>query len=222
MTEDEEFEFRHRLEQEQSQSTLADQPMGGKPPLGFVAKQVMDMTPMAHPVKNLPLAGAMVGSTFGNPGLGAAAGGGLAKIAQNMAGIYSGDPNVPRTVTDAALSAGGEALGAGIAQEPKVLMGIPGVPQVSKMVGNLASKVGTNVSKFAEAMTGAKVKDLQQAAKQGLSTYAAPSMEKAQGIFGQAMEKAGISSKPPIEHIIDPQLQTARDTALHVGKLIDE
>src|SRR5258706_1848515 len=56
---------------------------GGSPPLGFVAKQVLGMTPMAHPIRNavaaLPIAGGMVAGPIG------AAGGEFAREAANTA-----------------------------------------------------------------------------------------------------------------------------------------
>lgn len=220
LSESEELE----LLQLQKAKAMAGQPqeMGGSPPLGFVAKQVFNMTQMAHPVRNLPLLGAMVGSTFGDPGTGAAAGAGAAQIIKDMAGIASGDPNAPRTAGAAAMSAGGQALGAGIMQEPQVLKGIPGVSKVTELASGLVAKMGKGAARFGEALTGAKAKDLEQAAKQGLSTYKAPSMEEAQNIFGRALKAEGIASKRPLEQIIDPQLSNARDVAITAGKKFED
>lgn len=223
LSENEEFELLS-LEREKAMahSQGANPGMGGNPPLSFVAKQVLGATPMAHPMQNLPLLGAMVGSTVANPGLGAAAGAGVAQIAKNAYGIATGDPNAPRTAKDAALSAMGQSAGAGIAQEPQVLQGIPGVPQASQFIGKMASKGGKVAAKIGEMMTGVKAKDLEQAADQGLSTYSAPSMEKAQDIFGDAMAQEGIPSRPPLKQVIDPALSTARKVALQVGDKLEK
>lgn len=183
-----------------------------------VAKQVGNILPMAHPVDNLPMTLGMAGMPLGLGAPGAA----LGEAAKEAANVVLEPDAVPKTP----LGIGASVMGAGIAQDPRILGGIPGVSKVGgkvgAMAGNLASKFGKGLAKFEEALTGAKAKDLEQAAKQGLGTYAAPSMEKAKNIFGNALEKAGISAKPPIEHIIDPQLQTARETALHVGQILDE
>lgn len=179
-----------------------------------IAKQVGNMMPIAHPVNNLPIIGGMAGMPFGLGAPGAA----LGEAAKEAADVVLEPDAVPKTP----LGVGASVMGAGIMQEPKILGGIPGVSKYGAMAGNLASKFGKGVAKFGEALTGTKAKDLEQGAKQGLKTYLAPSMEKAQNIFGQALEKAGISARPPIEHIIDPQLQTARETALHVGTILDE
>lgn len=173
------------------------------------------MTRMAGP--GLPIVGGMAGLMSPVPG-GAAAGAMMGEgIHQSMASAFApetGAKTIPGQLASIAAT--------GVMQEPKILNEIPGVSKVGQMAGNMMSKIGKGAAKFGEALTGAKAKDLEQAAKQGLSTYGAPSMEKAQGIFGAAMEKAGISAKPPIEHIIDPQLQTARETAIHVGTMLDE
>lgn len=47
-------------------------------------------------------------------------------------------------------------------------------------------------------------------------------MEEASNIFGKAMESAGISGKPPLRQVIDPQLSTARKIALQVGEKLEK
>lgn len=140
-------------------------------------------------------------------------------IAGEAARQFLGAAVAPETVPETALGRAASMLGAGVAQAPMVF---PGVPQAAKAIKATGSKVGNVLAKMGEALTGAKAQDLKQAAKQGVSTYAAPSMEKAQKIFGQALEKEGISGKAPLRQIIDPQLTTARKVALKVGEKLEK
>jgi len=65
MNENEEFEFRARAENETAQKQ-----MGGKPPLGFVAKQIWGMMPQnpKNQVQNLPMVGGALGGASPIPG----------------------------------------------------------------------------------------------------------------------------------------------------------
>lgn len=171
--------------------------------------------------QSLPQRGAIIGgSVGGTPG--AALGGGLGQIAKNMMGIGAGDPNAPTTPWAAAVPAMGQTFAAGLMQEPKMLEAIPGVSQVNQMVSKAGSKFSGGLAKLGEAFTGAKAKTLEQAAKQGLSTYAAPSLEKAGEIFGKAAESVGVGGRPPLKQVIDPALQTARKVALDVGDKLEK
>lgn len=171
--------------------------------------------------QSLPTRGAIIGGTVGG-GLGAALGGGLGQIAKNMMGIGVGDPNAPTTASGAAIPAMGQALAAGVLQEPKVLNAIPGVPQINQAISNVGSKVGGGIAKLIGAVTGLKPKDLEQTARQGISTYAAPNMEEAKNIFGKAAESAGAGGRPPLNQVIDPALQTARKIAIDVGEKLEK
>lgn len=180
------------------------------------AKQVATMSPKVQRMtaSALPVVGGIAGAPFGLGAPGAAAGE-FARQAVNTVINPEANPQTP-------LGMFASTVGAGIAQEPKILNAIPGVSRFGNMAGNLASKAGKNLAKFGEALTGAKAKDLEQAARQGLSTYGAPNMEEAQTIFGKAMESAGIPGKPPLKQIIDPQLSTARKIALQVGDKLEK
>lgn len=170
---------------------------------------------------SLPSRGAIIGgSVAGVPG--AAIGGGAGQIAKNLMGLSVGDPNEPKTAMGAAVPAMQEAATAGLFQEPKILNQIPGVEQASEFVGKGVSKIGPGLAKLAQSVTGAKANILEQGAKQGLSTYGAVSMEKAQQIFGKALQAEGVAAKRPLEQIIDPQLANARDVALNAGKKFEE
>lgn len=59
---------------------------------GEAAKQAWNLTPMAHPVDNLPMAGAMVGSAIA-PGPGTAAGAGAGQIVKRMIEVGQGSPS---------------------------------------------------------------------------------------------------------------------------------
>lgn len=171
--------------------------MGGSAPIGFVAKQMLNTTPMAHPIRNLPILGGILGSTVANPGLGAAAGTGLGQILKNMAGIVSGDPSAPTTAMGAALPAMGQAALGGIAQEPKVLNAIPGVPQASKMAGDLASRAGKIVGNFAarmgEAASGVKGQDIKQLFNKPETLFNMGSRTAAGQAIGEAKLAAGVN-----------------------------
>lgn len=158
----------------------------------------------------LPIAGGVVG---GIPG--AMTGDAL----RQMAGVAVAPETVPKTAFGKMAS----VLGAGIAQEPKVLNAIPGVPQVSEMAGNLMAKMGKGAARLGETLTGVKAKDLTQAAKQGISTYLAPSLEKASDIFGKAVGPEGAKAlKVPAEEAFDSALSNARSFAKDIGSKIEQ
>lgn len=154
----------------------------------------------------------IVGGLLGGP-IGAAAG----EFTRQMTGTAFAPDTVPETPFGRFASVAAQ----GIAEKPAMLRAVPGVPTIEKLLKSAGSKLGSNVAKLGEALTGAKAKDLTQAAKQGLSTYAAPSMEKAQEIFGEALKKEGIDSKPTIDQLIDPALSFAKKTAKTVGKKLE-
>ena len=234
MSEDEDFEFRRRAEQEQQMSAMMQQAQQSPPApsLGSqvpeIVKQagqaVLDYSPAKLTQKFMQTDPATM-QRVGGPALpvvGGLLGGPGGAIAGEALRQFTGTAFAPETVPQTSLGRAASMLSAGVAQEPKILNVIPGVPQATKLIGNLATKAGANAAKFAEAVTGAKGKDLMQAAKQGYSTYLAPSMEKAQEIFGNAARGAGVPAKPPLNQILDPQLSTARDVALEVGSKLQK
>lgn len=213
---------------------LADQDGkgGGSPPISFVAKQVLNMTPMAHPIRNLPLLGAILGPAALGPAMGAvglgssaataAAGAGLGQIAKDAVSVARGDPNAPTAPGAAAFSAGSQALGAGLMQEPRALKEIPGVSKVTQMASDLASKTTNALARGAETLTGLKARDVAQAAKQGISTYLNPSLGKATEIFGEALGPEGQKAlKVPAEDAFDAALGRARGIAKDVGTRLE-
>lgn len=196
-----------------------------KPTYAEALKLVPKMLPVAleDTVKRigpstLPILGGAAGAPFGLAAPGAA----LGQFAKNAINTVANPQEVPKTP----LGNFADVVGAGIMQEPKILKAIPGVSQVAdkvgSVVGNSMSKVGTGIAKLMEATTGGKANQFIQAAKQGLSTYGAPTMEKAQQIFGEAAESAGAGGRPPLKQVIDPALQTARKVALDIGGKLEK
>ncbi len=173
----------------------------------------------------LPAIGATIGGVAGSelgPGsigtaaLGGAAGESLRQMIQRSRGQQS-----PQTSMEAlkgiggqaALSAAGEGAGqvAGAALRP-----------LAEPIKKAASKLGNVGAKGVEAITGLKVPDIAQTFKQGMRTYMAPSMEKAQDIFGSALKKEGIAARQPLKQLIDPQLTGARKVAIEVGEKLEK
>lgn len=166
----------------------------------------------------LPIAGGALG---GFPG---AAGG---EAVRQMLGTAFAPETVPRTTLGRAAS----MLGAGVAQDPKVLNAIPGVPQVSEMVGNLASKAGAKaggaMSKISQVFSGGKAQDFKETAKKGVSMYGAPSKQEAGAAMGAAIEKLpGESIKPTmaetIQNAVSPESSTGNAYLVDIGKRIDD
>lgn len=192
--------------------------MGGKPPLGWVAKQVFGELPqvkaISSMVKNpqtmLPALGAGIGTALA-PGLGTAAGAGLGQIGSRMIDIAKGSP---------VQSPGKEAIG------PMVQAFAGGIPEVSGVfnpgTSTIAQKVGGGLAKMGETMSGAKKDILQQGARQGMSTYGAPSLKKAQEVFGAVLGPEGREAvKTTASQAFDPALSQARDFATKVGTQIE-
>jgi hypothetical protein len=185
------------------------------------AKQVATMSPQVQKMtaNAAPVLGGIAGMPFGLGAPGAAAG----EFVKNAANTVLDPASVPKTP----LGNFASTVGAGVAQEPKILGAIPGVSQVGEMAGNLAGKiagkVGTGAAKFAEALTGAKANVLEQGARQGLSTYAAPSLPKAQEIFGQALGPEGQSAvRQGASEAFDPSLGKARALATEIGTKLEQ
>lgn len=185
----------------------------------FMQTDPATMTRMAGP--GLPIVGGMAGMLSPIPG--AAAGGAMIGegIRQSMANAFA-----PETGAKTIPGQLGSIAATGLMQEPQILNKIPGISQVTEAIGNVASKAGSKagsvLAKVGEVLTGAKAKDLEQAAKQGLSTYAAPSMEEAQKVFGEAARDAGVPARPPLKQVVDPQLSTARKVTLAIGDKLDK
>ncbi len=189
--------------------------MGGSPPLGFVAKQVLGMTPMSHPTANLPVLGAILG---GGPG---AALGETAKEAINVAkGDYKPTPG--QTFGNVF----GQGMAAGIL-DTKGFMGSKTVPSLlGKVRGpggqEAISYVGKGLARAGQQFSGAKKDILTQATKQGYATYGAPSMESAQETFGKAIGPEGQAAlEQPATDAFDPTLGKARATAVDIGTKLE-
>jgi hypothetical protein len=161
----------------------------------------------------LPIAGGAVGGPIG-----AAAG----EAARQLTGTALAPDTVPQT----ALGSAANVIGAGIAQDPKILAGIPGVGPVAEMAANLASKTGKGLAKAAQALSGGKAGDFIEAAKKGLRTYAAPSKQEAGQMMQAALEKLPGERVAPtmvetVESAITPEASSGSRFLSDVAKRID-
>lgn len=156
-------------------------------------------------------AGGIVGSAAGPVGTAAGAMAGaaamypLAKRAAEGIDRWRGiePPQSPGVGTEFAQGVGMEA--AGMAAKP--VMGM----------------IGRGLARAGETMSGVKPGILQQAYKQGLGTYLAPSMETAQERFGAALGPEGRAAmKVPASEAFDSTLGRARATATDVGTRIEQ
>lgn len=187
-------------------------------------KEVATMGPTAQRMaaSAAPVAGGLAGAPFGLAAPGAAAGEFIKEAANTII-----DPEaVPKT----ALGRFASVAGAGIMQDPKILNAIPGVPQISEMMGGLASKaaskVGRGMAKAAQAFSGGKAGDFIEATKKGFSTYGAASKEEAGQMMGAALKKLpGESIAPTMaEHIasaITPESSAGNKFLVDIGHRID-
>ncbi len=176
---------------------VAPPEMGGSPPLGYVAKQVLGMTPMAHPIENLPVLGAVLG---GGPGAA------LGEAAREGIDVAGGNykPTPGETFRNVATQG--------------MLAGIPETPGFK----SAAQYVGKGLAKAGKTLSGVKEDILSQAAKQGYSTYGAPSLESAGKTFGEAVGPEGKAAlEQSADDVFDPALGRARATAKDVGAKMD-
>lgn len=204
MSEEEEFEFRLRLEQERSMQAMMEPPV--ETPLqqaGNVVKQagkaVLASSPanltkeffqtdpatmqrVGGPV--LPIVGGMAAGPAGASG---------GEFLRQMTGTALAPDTVPKTHVGRAAS----VITAGIVQEPKILEAIPGIPAVKQMASKMLSKSGEGLAKAAQALSGGKAFDYKEAARKGLATYAAPSKQEAGQMFQKALAKLPGESVAP-------------------------
>lgn len=151
------------------------------------------------------------------PIAGGAVGGPIGAAAGEFARQATGAAFAPETVPHTPLGSAASVIGASIAQEPKMLNAIPGVPQATEAVTNLASKAGSGLAKAAQAFSGGRAKDFIDAAKKGYATYAAPSIEKARASFGNALKGQGGAAIPvaeSVKSILEPEASAARKTVV--------
>lgn len=165
------------------------------------------------------------------PIAGGALGGPAGAAAGEFARQVTGTAFAPETVPQTGLGRAASVMSAGVMQEPKILEAIPGVPQVSEMVGNLAtkaaSKIGGGAAKAMQAFSGGRAGDFIETAKKGFSTYAGPSKEEAGQMMGEALKKLPGESVAPTmaEHIasaITPEASVGNKFLVDIGKRIDK
>lgn len=151
----------------------------------------------------LPAIGAVVGGAIA-PGVGVPMGAGLGAIAKRGIGIATGAEPPAGTPWQ-------EAKG------PMLQAAAGGIPETTE--GQAAiGKVGNWMAKAGHTMSGVKPDILKQVAKQGLSTYAAPSLSKASEAFGEALGAEGQAAlKTTAEQDFDPVLGQMRSIAKDIG-----
>lgn len=196
-----------------------EQKTGGKPPLSFVGKQMFGMLPQVktinsmikNPQQMLPIAGMGVGTALGGP-LGGAAGAGLGQIGSRMVDIAKGSP---------VQSPGKEAIG------PMAQTFAAGIPEVSGIfrpgTSTLAQKIGQGLDRTGQTLSGVKKGTLPQVTKEGFNIYKAPSLPKAQELFGMALGPEGQTAmKQTASEAFDPVLSQSRQTATEIGTKIEQ
>jgi hypothetical protein len=157
----------------------------------------------------LPTMGAVGGEIAGGPA-GAAVGAGLGQIGKRIGDLAFGNVQPSEAMSPAKESV------APMAQA--FAAGLPGTTQGKA----LTAKVGNTLARYGETLSGAKQDILAQGAKQGYSTYAAPSIPKAQEIFAQALGPEGQAAlKPNAADAFDAALGNARKIASDVGTKVE-
>lgn len=154
-----------------------------------------------------------------------------------MGGFYGGGPGAmvgealrqetgralaPDTVPKTPLRRLASTLAAGVMQEPEILNAIPGVPQTKQVLSNVASKFGKGLARAGETLSGLKKDITKQVYEKGFSAYSAPSLPKAQQIFGDALGPEGQAAmKQGAAEAFDPALGKAREIATQIGAKIE-
>lgn len=166
----------------------------------------------------LPILGGAAGAPFGLAAPGAA----LGQFAKNAVDTVVNPDEAPKT----ALGNFASVVGAGVAQEPKMLNVIPGVPEAKEMASKALSKTGRGIAKGMQAFSGGKAGDFIEAAKKGYATYAAPSMEKAKSLFADALkgtpgETVVPTIKERMESAISSEPTQANEYLMDMAKRLD-
>jgi len=157
--------------------------------MGAAAKAAWNMTPMAHPTKNLPMLGAIAGSAI-LPGIGTAAGAGLGQIAGRMADIATGDVQ-----PGDASSPVREALGP-MAQT--ALSGLPEVGGVQRAAQSAAQNLGRRalgISKPILNKLKVGIPQANQAAQEMLDQGVIRPLSGARATLGRAEDVAATSGE---------------------------
>lgn len=162
----------------------------------------------------LPAMGAVAGELLAGPP-GAAIGAGLGQIGKRI-----GDIGLGNTQPGDAMNPAKEAV------TPMIQSAIAGIPGVSGFLQpgkqTVAQSAIKGLAKAGQTLSGAKKDVLEQAVKQGYSTYAAPSLPKAQEIFGQALGPEGQAAlKQSATEVFDPALGKARSIATEIGTKLE-
>lgn len=209
MTEDEEFEFRHRLEQEQGLKKAAPAEVPAQDPslmdaakasvqnIASVPGRVAENLTPEKLSQQLPMLGGIAGSMAPVPVAGTAIGAGLGQIGKRLADLAYGrtQPGDAMNPASEAIEPMKQAAISGLAQGPAlgVINKIPGV----KAAGDLASRTGTQIgrglARVGEAASGVKAQDIRQLFKNPGQLFKTGSRDQAGKAIGRAKELAGVN-----------------------------
>lgn len=172
--------------------------------------------------EHLPTLGAVGGEILAGPP-GAAIGAGLGQIGKRMAGMAFGTEPPSRGPLREAIAPVAQSLVAGLPG----LTGVKGIPtflgKADPTKETLSQVVMKGYAKAGETVSGVKKDVLEQATKQGFSTYGAPSLPRAQEIFAEAIGPEGQAAmKTTAEQAFDPALGQARAKAVEIGTKIEK
>lgn len=128
----------------------------------------------------LPILGGIVGN---------APGAALGELARQATGTAL----APETVPETALGRFASVATAGIAQEPKILNAIPGVPKVVDLAKRAGSSVGGGLARLGEAASGVPKREIERLFKSPGQVFRLGSKEKAGEAIGKAKALAGVN-----------------------------
>lgn len=157
--------------------------------------------------KQAPAAGAILAGPF------APVGAGLGQIASRMAGIAYGTEPPADNVNFSPKEAIAPVI-------QTVVAGLPETPAGQVVTNTLKKGYG----KAAETLSGLKRDITQTVFKKGIGAYNAPSLPKAQQIFGEALGpegRAALAEQGKAANAFDSELSNARAKAIEIGTKIE-
>lgn len=128
----------------------------------------------------LPILGGMAAGPIGAS---------LGEVARQMTGTVLNPSTVPKTP----LGIGASVIGAGVAQEPKILEAIPGVTTAVEGSKRAAGSVGHGLARLGEAMSGVPAKDIKYLFKNPSVLFKPGSRDAAGKAIGEAKLAAGVN-----------------------------
>lgn len=162
------------------------------------------------------------------PIFGGIAGGPVGAALGELARQATGTALAPETVPETAVGRAASVIGAGVAQDPKILAAIPGVPQAAQAIGKVAAKTGRGLAKAAQVVSGGRAGDFVEAAKRGYETYLAPSVEKAGEVYARGLGKLPKDGGPApslsetMKTAVEPEAATANKYLTDLASRMDQ